>query len=156
MLFASSNVLFTISRACAEHSRARPLRLLISCRLTSSTLRYRHYRVATRPTATMASAVDTANTLSDDEDFTGAVDPTEDGDAGTPGNVDEDDDELADPDDLFGDGAGDEQDEPEYVARLTKRTMALTVSTGSESWTTRISTRATMKGGQTALGQART
>ena len=61
----------------------------------------------------MASAVDATNALFDEDDFTGTGDAAENGEAGTPGNVDEDDDDLADPDDLFGDGAGDDQDEPE-------------------------------------------
>lgn len=55
--------------------------------------------------------------MSDEEDFAVPVDAAEHVEAGTPGNVDDDDDDLADPDDLFGDGPGDEQDEPEYVAR---------------------------------------
>lgn len=56
---------------------------------------------------------DVASSISDDEDFTGTVDAAENGDAGTPGNVEEDEDDLADPDDLFGDGGDDEQNEPE-------------------------------------------
>jgi hypothetical protein len=52
----------------------------------------------------MASAVDIAP-LSEEEDFTNPVDVAD--------NREDDSDDLADPDDLFGDGDGEAQEEPE-------------------------------------------